>query len=135
MRATSRQLWQAGLFRGEPAPAVPRRFNKHPEQGVLNAVLKVLRYHPRVAWIVRINSGAYKTPDGRFIRYGFAGCPDLLGQLTDGRILMIEVKAARGRLTDDQEFMLAKCRANGGVSGVARSIEEAVAIVEGGDGY
>ena len=131
VRATTRQLWQAGLFRDEPAPALPRRFNRHEEQGVLNAVLKALQLDRRVAWIVRMNSGAYRTPDGRFIRYGFAGCPDLLGQLTDGRILMIEIKAAKGRLTDDQEFMLAKVRANGGVSGVARSIEEALAIVEG----
>ena len=131
MRATTRQLWQAGLFRSEPEPAVRKRFNRHEEQGILNAVMKALRYHPRVAWLVRINSGAHKTPEGRYIRYGFPGCPDLIGQMTDGRILMIEVKAARGRLTDDQEFMLAKCRANGGVSGVARSIEEAVAIVEG----
>ena len=131
MRPTLRERWQLGLFRGDPAPPGPKRFNKHPEQGVLNAVMKMLRYHPKVAWVVRINSGAYKTPEGRFIRYGFVGCPDLLGQMRDGRILMIEVKAAKGRLTDDQEFMLAKCRANGGVSGVARSIEEALAIVGG----
>ena len=131
MRATHRQLWQAGLFRSEPAPAVPKRFNKHLEQGVLNAVLKVLRYHPQVSWAVRMNSGAFKDSRGQFVRFGFPGCPDILGQMVDGRFLAIEVKAAKGRLTDDQEFFLAKVRANGGVSGVARSIEEAMAIVEG----
>jgi hypothetical protein len=99
------------------------------EQGVLNAVMKTLRYHPKVVWFARINSGAYKTPDGRFVRFGFPGCPDLLGQLTDGRILMIECKAEKGRLTDEQEFMLAKCRANHGVAGVARSIEDALSIL------
>jgi hypothetical protein len=51
--------------------------------------------------------------------------------MCDGRLLAIEVKSSKGRLTDEQEFMLAKVRANNGVSGVARSIAEAVAIVEG----
>jgi hypothetical protein len=77
-----------------------------------------------------MNSGAYKMPDGRYVRFGFPGCPDILGQMRDGRLLAIEVKAARGRLTDEQEFMLGKIRANNGVSGVARSIADALAIVE-----
>jgi hypothetical protein len=67
-----------------------RRTNAKPEQGVLNAVMALLRAHPRVAWAARINSGAYKTPDGRFIRFGFPGCPDVIGQMKSGRILMIE---------------------------------------------
>jgi VRR-NUC domain len=132
MSLATRQAWLARLFGGDPVlEPGPRRQNQHPEQGVLNAVLKVLRTHPKVSWAVRMNSGAYKMPDGRFVRFGFPGCPDLLGQMRDGRILMIEVKAAKGRLTDDQEFMLAKVKANNGVSGVARSIEDAMAIVEG----
>jgi VRR-NUC domain len=77
-----------------------------------------------------MNVGAYKMPDGRFIRFGFPGCPDVLGQMRDGRLLAIEVKAAKGHLSDAQEFVLAKVRANNGVSGVARSIEDALAIVE-----
>jgi hypothetical protein len=51
--------------------------------------------------------------------------------MRDGRLLAIEVKSSKGRLTDEQEFVLAKIRANNGVSGVARSIEDAVEIVEG----
>jgi hypothetical protein len=98
---------------------------------VLNAVIKVLRLHPEVSWVARMNSGAYRMPDGRYVRFGFPGCPDILGQMCDGRLLAIEVKSSKGRLTDEQEFMLAKVRANNGVSGVARSIAEAVAIVEG----
>jgi hypothetical protein len=126
----ARQAWQARLF-GGGAEFPARRQNQHPEQGVLNAVLKVLRMHPKVALVWRINSGAYKMPDGRFVRFGFVGCPDIQGMLVGGRTFMIEVKSSRGRLTDDQEFVLAKVRANGGVSGVARSIDDALAIVEG----
>jgi hypothetical protein len=107
------------------------RVNRHLEQGVLNAVLKVLRIHPKVAWAARMNSGAYKMPDGRYVRFGFPGCPDVLGQMRDGRIVMIEVKAAKGRTTDEQDAVLETVRANNGVCGVARSIEDALAIVEG----
>ena len=131
MSLATRQAWQARLSDPGAREPGPRRTNRHAEQGVLNAVLKVLRMHPRVAWVARINTGAFKDSRGQFVRFGFPGCPDVLGQMRDGRILMIEVKAAKGRLTDEQEFMLAKVRANGGVSGVARSIEDALAIVEG----
>jgi hypothetical protein len=131
MRPTLHQRWQACLFRADPAPVVPKRFNRHEEQGVLNAVLKVLSYHPNVAWCARFNTGGFKDARGQFVRFGFAGCSDILGQMVDGRFLALEVKAAKGRLTDDQEFFIAKVRANGGVSGVARSIADALKIVEG----
>jgi hypothetical protein len=130
MSLATRQAWQARLFGGEASPG-PRRTNRHPEQGVLNAVLKALRLHPAVSWVVRMNTGSCKMPDGRYVRFGFPGCPDILGQMRDGRLLAIECKSARGRLTDEQEFVLAKIRANNGVSGVARSIADAIKIVEG----
>ena len=31
--------------------------------------------------------------EGRFVRFGFKGCPDVLGQLRDGRLLGVAVKA------------------------------------------
>jgi hypothetical protein len=130
MSLATRQAWQARLF-GGGTELIARRHNRHAEQGVLNAVLKALRLHPKVAWVARLNSGAFKDARGQFVRFGFVGCPDIMGQMRDGRLLAIEVKAARGRLTDEQEFVLAKVRANHGVSGVARSIEDAVSIVEG----
>ena len=112
-------------------PARAKRTNAKPEQEVLNAVLSMLRVHPKVAWCARINSGAYKTPDGRFIRFGFVGCGDILGQMRDGRLLMMEVKAEHGRVTEDQEAMIAKVVGNRGLGGVVRSVDEALAIVEG----
>lgn len=135
-RLTNRQLWAAASLYGDPTLAGakepgPRRHNAKPEQGVLNAVMQALRLHPKVAWIARMNSGAYKTPDGRFIRFGFPGCPDIIGQMKDGRIIMIECKADGGRVTEDQAFMVERCTQNNGVSGIARSIEDAIAIVEG----
>lgn len=111
------------------AATAPPRKNTPREQPILNAILQMLRLHPKVAWVARINAGAYKTPDGRFIRFGFPGCPDVLGQMKDGRILMIEVKSEDGRVTPDQAHMIAVSRAHNGVAGIARSVEEAMAIV------
>lgn len=130
MTASNRELWQGHLF-GTPRLLAPTRRNRHIEQGVLNAVLKYLSLHPKVAWAKHINSGGFKDKRGQFVRFGFVGCPDVIGQMKNGSWLAIEVKAPEGRLTDDQEFWLAKIRANGGFTGVARSIEDALAIVEG----
>lgn len=136
MRVSNRDLWNACLLYGDPEkagarPPGARRRYAAPERSVLNDVLKALRLHRAVAWVQRVNTGAYKTPDGRFIRFGFTGCPDILGQLRDGRILMVECKADAGRVSDDQAAVIAKVKQYGGCAGVARSIDDAIAIVEG----
>jgi hypothetical protein len=104
---------------------------KHPEPreaDVLSAVLTCLRYHPRVAWAHRMNSGAGKIirrgKVSQFMRWGFPGCPDVLGQLRDGRLLAIEAKRPSGIATDTQEAFLECVRANGGVAVVARSVDD-----------
>lgn len=135
MKVTNRELWTAGLaWGGDPTlmgahdPGA-KRVNKKPEQGILNAVMQTLRLHQRVAWVARVNSGAYKTPDGRFIRFGFPGCPDILGQMKDGRILMIECKSEDGRVTDEQAYIIKRIRENNGIAGIARSVDDALALV------
>jgi hypothetical protein len=131
---TQREAWTekcAAILLRTAMQDMERRRNAHPEQGVVNAVMQVLRLHPKVAWRARMNSGAYKTPDGRFVRFGFPGCPDIIGQLRDGRILMLECKAEDGRVTEDQEAVLETCRENNGVCGVVRTIDDALAILDG----
>jgi hypothetical protein len=96
---------------------------------VLSAVLQFLLFHPLVAWAERMNSGAMAL-DGRYVRFGFVGCPDVLGQLKDGRFLAVECKAEGGSLTKAQSTFLARVERFGGVSGVARSVDDAAAILE-----
>ncbi len=100
----------------------PRK-NSRPEAAALVEVLKALRTHPAVAWAERMNSGAAKV-EGRFIRFGWRGCPDVLGQLKDGRLLGVEVKAQAGRLRPKQALFLARIRAAGGVAFVARDCRD-----------
>lgn len=99
------------------------RTNRRPEAAALVEVLKALRTHPAVAWAERMNSGAAKV-EGRFIRFGFKGCPDVLGQLRDGRLLGVEVKAQAGRLRPEQALFLERIRCAGGVAFVARDCRD-----------
>ena len=97
------------------------RVNDRPEAAALAEVLKALRAHPGVAWCERQNSGAVRV-GGRFVRFGWPGCPDVLGQLTDGRLLAVEVKAAKGRTSPEQVACLERINRAGGLAFVARDL-------------
>ena len=53
-----------------------------------------------------------------------ADCPDVLGQLTDGRLLGVEVKAPKGKLQPEQAVMMERIRSGGGVAFVARDLRD-----------
>lgn len=66
----------------------------------------------------------------RGIRYGLGiGSPDLVG-IAWGRFVGLEVKTVTGRVSKEQTMWLDMVRRFGGVAGVARSVEDALAIVE-----
>lgn len=99
------------------------RRNNRPESAALVEVLKALKTHPAVVWCERMNSGAAKVGN-RFIRFGFTGCPDVLGQLRDGRLLGVEVKSKTGKLRPEQSIFLERIRGAGGVAFVARNCRD-----------
>ena len=101
----------------------PKRTSDRPETAALVEVLKAVRAHPLVEWCERMNSGAAKVGN-RFIRFGWPGCPDVLGQLQDGRLLGAEVKAKAGRLRREQAVFLERIRGAGGVAFVARDCRD-----------
>ncbi len=92
--------------------------------------------------LFRNNCGALKDTEGRLIRYGVAnpGGSDLIGwrsvTVTSDMVgqklavfLAIEVKGERGKATDAQKNFLDRVKADGGLAGVARTVEDARAIV------
>ena len=91
-----------------------------PEAAALMEVLKALRNHSAVAWCERQNSGAAKV-GGRFIRFGWRGCSDIIGQLKDGRLLACEVKAPKGKLREEQQIFIDQVNHAGGVAFMARN--------------
>jgi VRR-NUC domain len=102
--------------------AAPRHVDRK-EAAALVEVLQALRAHPAVAWCERMNSGAVKVGT-RFVRFGWKGCPDVLGQLKDGRLLGVEVKSPTGRLRPEQTVFLDRVRAAGGVAFMARDMRD-----------
>ena len=98
----------------------PKRTNSKPEAAALCEVLKALQAHPAVAWCERQNTGAAKVGN-RFIRFGWPGCSDVIGQLRDGRFLAVEVKSHTGRLRPEQAIFLDRINGAGGAAFVARN--------------
>jgi hypothetical protein len=113
----------ADLFSADVAKG--KRSNDRPEAAALLEVVKALRAHRAVAWCERMNSGAARIGK-RFVRFGWPGCPDVLGQLRDGRLLGVEVKSRTGRASPEQTIFLEQIRMAGGVAFIARDLRDVV---------
>ena len=119
----------------EPKKRAPRKPSTEPSEAeILKAILQLLRRHPKVALCWRQNSGTFaeRNRDGttRYIRANTQrGMSDIMGALMDGRTLAIEVKSRTGRMRPGQEEFLATIRQAGGVAGVCRSVEDAIALL------
>jgi hypothetical protein len=73
-------------------------------------------------------------PNGFSDLFGFTPVeitPDMVGQIL-AIFTAIEVKTAKGRVTDDQKNFITQIKASGGFAGVARSQDEAVKIIRNG---
>ncbi len=82
--------------------------------------------------LFRTNVGGFYTDYGGFISTGLPkGFPDLFGfRKRDGKALFIEVKTETGRLRKEQEHFLKVLDEYDVLHGVARSVEDALKIVE-----
>ncbi len=101
---------------------------KATEAQIQDAILRYLAVERRVLWAARMNSGKGKLlrPDGTqtWISFGFTGCPDIMGQLRDGRYLAIECKRAGGRVRPEQRAHITQAADHGAVAIIARSLED-----------
>lgn len=78
--------------------------------------------------VIRMNTGNVQTQSGTYIRCGVKGMSDLLfvGQ---GYIAWIEVKTPTGKPSPEQIKFINRMRQLGHRAGIARSVEEALDIV------
>lgn len=95
------------------------------EAEIQAAILDYLRLKGHFFW--RNNSGAFRTERGGFYRVGTPGAPDIIG-CVDGKFVGLEVKTAKGKLSDEQEAFAHALRAFGGQYHVVRSIDDVVAL-------
>lgn len=126
----------------EPVKRVPRAKPAEPrgtEADVMKAVHAFLRVHPRVAWFMRINSGAVSDGDRHVVFYRLwmrghgvrsAGMSDYLGQLDDGRLFLLECKRPGLRkATEAQQELLDMCRWHNGLAAVVQSVEDVAELL------
>lgn len=84
--------------------------------------------------VFRNNTGAFMDDKSkRLVRYGVGGKggPDLWGICPDGVALCVEVKTPTGRVRPEQVAFIAMARNAKARAGIARSVEDALAIVSG----
>jgi hypothetical protein len=94
------------------------------ETDVVRAVLDYLRLKGIFSWRSN-NVGVYDPVRKRHRSFrGLKGVADILAVLQGGRILVVECKGPRGRLTEEQDHFLAQVRAKGGVALVIRDVRE-----------
>lgn len=103
---------------------------RKPEQDLSNAIRLAVGSLPYVR-IWRNNVGTMRDSRGIPVTFGLAiGSADLIGIVAPhGRLLSIEVKRPGGRVTPEQEHWIEIVRAFGGVAGIARSVDDAMALV------
>ena len=68
----------------------------------------------------------------RMIQVGLCvGSSDIIGITSTGRFIAIEVKTEKGKTSAAQQLFIDAIIRNGGIAGVARSVEDAVQLVTG----
>ncbi|WP_145430641.1 VRR-NUC domain-containing protein [Staphylococcus haemolyticus] len=100
------------------------------EQQIQNDIILEINKHGHRLW--RANAGKVVTKDNRVIKLLPKGFPDTFGyRKTDGKFIAIEVKTETGRLRPEQKKFRDFAETQNILYGVARSVEDAIKIVEG----
>lgn len=101
------------------------------EKEIQNQIREALSYSCKV-W--NITTGTFRVAGRppRYIRTFPRGTPDLMGfRKSDGKMFMIEVKTAKGKLSKEQKEFAEYIKDYPILYGVARSVEDALKIVKG----
>ena len=80
--------------------------------------------------IFRSQSGHFYTKYGAEIIIGVVGESDYHGHRPDGQAFYIETKTKTGRASKEQKRFLRAMYESGACAGIARSVEDAIAIIE-----
>lgn len=84
------------------------------ERLVLKGCSEILDRHPKVAQWWRVNTGAMKMDNGRYVKFSFVGASDLMFFTTSGRFGACECKATGKKPSDDQVAFLSNVALAGG---------------------
>jgi hypothetical protein len=106
--------------------------NPKTETGIMRAIMLALS--ERGHFVARGNVGLFFTKTGEPVRTGLpVGFSDLFGHRGgDAVAWYIEVKKPGGRIRKEQQQFIDAMLSRGAIAGIARSVDEAIAIVEHG---
>lgn len=100
------------------------------EQTIQNEIIIAINKLGHRLW--RTNAGRVVTKDNRVIQLLPKGFPDTVGyRKSDGKMIFIEVKTEKGRLRPEQIKFQSFIETQPVLYGVARSVEDAIRIIEG----
>jgi hypothetical protein len=102
----------------------------NPESILMHRIMTALS--EKGCFVLRTNSGVYYDSQGNRITIGFKGLSDLVGFRPDGKFFALEIKTPTGRPSTEQIKFIDFCHRNGIPAGIARSVEEALQILEVG---
>ena len=95
----------------------------------------VFRNETSGAWLGKIihKAGNQVTiANAHMMVFGLAvGSSDLIGIAPNGKFLAVEVKTATGRAAKEQREFIEAVRASGGIAGIARNEQDALALISG----
>ncbi|MEX3481294.1 VRR-NUC domain-containing protein [Staphylococcus hominis] len=104
------------------------------EQKIQNEIILAINQRGHRLW--RANAGKVQTKDNRIIKLLPTGFSDTFGyRKSDGRAIFIEVKTESGRLRPEQKKFRDFLKTQKVIYGVARSVQEAIDIIENGAIY
>jgi len=122
---------QAPEIPASRAPRVAKPRTEPSEAEILKAIMALLKRHPKVAKVWRVNSGVAQyqyVAKTSYVRFNTAkGMSDIMGLLKTGRTLAVEVKARKGIVHEHQQKFLDDINAGGGLAFVARSVDDVLA--------
>jgi hypothetical protein len=122
--------------RGPKLPATPKR--QHPERDLQKAIVKLIRSTVPGVLVAAVTNEEQGHGDAeQRARFGamrrasgiLTGFPDILVWLPAGRVLLWELKAEKGRLSEAQHLVHAQLADLGHPVEVIRSIEQAIAAL------
>jgi len=96
---------------------------KRKESDIKRELLKYLAVRGIFAWS-NPRTGIYNKKSGGFIPIGLQGVSDIIGILSSGRLLAIEVKGDKGKLSEAQSRFINRINKEGGLGIVACSIDD-----------
>jgi hypothetical protein len=101
-----------------------KKSKRQPEMLLQKEIVRFLGLNGIFSWVNK--NGATYDPVRKAFRASttLKGISDILGLLTGGRFLAIEVKMPKGYPTPEQKEFLARINRHGGIAFIARSIDD-----------